>query len=103
LGLLTLCYNKIGNFSVYPEIKPHATLITSGPYRYIRHPMYTSLMIMMLGIAFYNHHWLNLVGLVLIFIAVVFKAIKEEQLLLTTFADYAKYQKQTYKFLPYIH
>ena len=41
-GLFTLYHNKIGNFSVYPEIKPRARLITSGPYRQVRHPMYTA-------------------------------------------------------------
>ena len=38
LGVLTLCCNKVGNFSVCPEIKQQAALITYG---YIRHPMHT--------------------------------------------------------------
>lgn len=103
LGVVTLCYNKIGNFSVYPELKPHAMLITSGPYRYIRHPMYTSLIIMMLGIALYNYHWLNTVGVVMVIFAVINKANIEEKFLLMRFTDYAQYQQKSDRFLPLIY
>lgn len=103
LGVLTLCYNKIGNFSVYPEIKQHATLIISGPYGYIRHPMYTSLMLMMSGIVLYNFHWLNSIGIVMVLHAIINKANKEEKLLLMRFAKYNEYQQKTHRFLPYIY
>lgn len=103
LGVLTLCYNKIGNFSVYPEIKSKAMLITIGPYRYIRHPMYTSLIVMMCGIALYNYHWLNAVGVILVFIAVINKANIEEKLLLIRFTDYEAYQRKSHKFIPYFY
>jgi len=38
LGVYTLSHNRIGNFSIYPEIKVDAKFITTGPYRWIRHP-----------------------------------------------------------------
>jgi len=103
LGILTLCYNKIGNFSVYPEVKKHATLITSGPYRSIRHPMYSSLIIMMVGIAFYNFHWLNAIGVVMVIYAVINKANIEEKLLLMKFDHYINYQQETHRFIPKIY
>ena len=103
LGVLTLCYNKIGNFSVYPEIKHQAKLITSGPYQFIRHPMYTSLIVMMVGIALYNFHWLNTVGVMMVIFAVINKANIEEKLLLMRFAKYAQYQRKSHRFLPYIY
>lgn len=103
LGMLTLCYNKIGNFSVYPEIKNQAILITDGPYQYIRHPMYTSLIVMMCGVALYNYHWLNAVGVILVVVAVINKANIEEKLLLMRFAEYANYKFKTHRFLPYIY
>ncbi len=103
LGVLTLCFNKIGNFSVYPEIKHQARLITIGPYKYIRHPMYTSLIIMMCGIALYNYHGLNAVGVLLVVVAVINKANMEEKLLLMRFPDYANYQKISHRFLPYLY
>jgi len=103
LGVLTLCYNKIGNFSVYPEVKEKATLITSGPYYYVRHPMYSSLIVMMIGIALYNYHWLNAFGVAMVAVAVIKKANKEEKLLLMRFPEYANYQQESQRFLPFIY
>ena len=38
--------------------------MTTGPYRWIRHP-YASLLLFMLGVALYRHAWPNYLGLVL--------------------------------------
>jgi protein-S-isoprenylcysteine O-methyltransferase Ste14 len=54
IGLYTLAHNRLGNFDIYPEPLPDACLVTSGPYRWIRHPMYMSLLLTMLGIALYS-------------------------------------------------
>jgi hypothetical protein len=65
-GLYALAHNRLGILGIYPELPPDAELITSGPYRWVRHPMYTSLMLMMFGIALYNLHIINLLGVVLV-------------------------------------
>ncbi len=100
LGITTLFYNQIGNFSVYPEPKPQARLITSGPYRYVRHPMYVSLILMMGGIALFNYHELNFIGLAMVILAVICKANTEETLLSNKFVGYSTYQQQTKRFIP---
>ena len=102
-GINTLCYNKIGNFSIYPEVKSNALLITTGPYKYVRHPMYTSLVIMMVGIALYNQHWINFSGVGLVIVAVISKANMEENLLHIKFPNYHSYQEHTYRFIPYVY
>lgn len=88
---------------MYPEPKEHAQLITTGPYRYIRHPMYVSLIIMMLGITFYNYHVLNFFGVVMVIIAVISKARIEEKLLNNHFQNYNDYQRQTSRFIPGVY
>ena len=103
LGITTLCYNKIGNFSVYPEPKQQTKLITTGPYRHIRHPMYVSLIIMMVGIACYNYHYLNFLGVAMVTFAVIGKANIEEDLLNHRFDNYSTYQQQTNRFIPYLY
>ena len=103
LGLYTLWHNPVGNFSVYPEIKPRARLITTGPYRYIRHPMYSALMVMMLGIALYNGHWLNGLGVLLVIVAVVNKAGVEERLLPAFFPEYPDYITRSKRFIPGVY
>ena len=100
LGVTTLFFNRPGNFSVYPEVKDRARLITHGPYRYVRHPMYVALVVMMIGIACYNSEWHNAIGLLLVTTAVVFKARREEQLLPQVFPEYPRYAATTGMFLP---
>lgn len=100
LGLLTLWHNRPTNFSVYPEIRDGAELITSGPYAYVRHPMYGALILMMLGIAGYNGHWLNYLAAVGVTLVVVIKAQLEERLLPQAFPAYTHYQGRTSRFIP---
>jgi len=90
LGIITLAFNRIGNFSIYPTPKPGGVLVTGGPYRWIRHPMYTALMLMMVGIAGYNGHWLNAAGAALVAAVVVTKARVEEQLMAASFDGYER-------------
>jgi protein-S-isoprenylcysteine O-methyltransferase Ste14 len=45
----TARHNRIGNFNLRPVAKPGATLITSGPYRWVRHPMYTGVLVAATG------------------------------------------------------
>ncbi len=99
-GLTTLAYNKIGNFRVYPEPKQDAKLITNGPYRFVRHPMYSSLILMMLGISGYNGYWPNLLGVVCVVIAVTAKAAMEEHYMVLKFSEYEGYAAKTPRFIP---
>jgi protein-S-isoprenylcysteine O-methyltransferase Ste14 len=62
-----------------------------------------SLMIMLSGIALYNYHWLNSIGVVMVLYAVINSANSEEKLLLMRFNEYTEYQQKTHRFLPYIY
>ena len=97
LAAWTVYHNRIHNFSVYPEIKQGAQLITTGPYRWVRHPMYLSLFLLMAGIAFYGQGWSHNIGLMLVATAIMLKIEKEEKYLLATFPDYQVYRQNTCK------
>lgn len=102
LGMAALLYNRIGNFRVYPEIKPGFKLITNGPYNYIRHPMYTSVILIMLGTSIYlNDPW-NYLGLCMIVLSVTLKALKEEQLITREHPSYKEYISRTTRFIPFV-
>lgn len=103
VGLYTLAHNKLGNFGIYPEPLPDACLVTTGPYRWIRHPMYTSLLLFMLGIALYRHAWPNYLGLLLLGIAILGKMRLEEAHLLQKFPGYSDYIRRTHRLLPRIY
>ncbi len=102
LGFAALWFNRPGNFSVYPQPKAGTRLITAGPYRYVRHPMYSALLLMVAGIAFFNGHWLNYVGALAVLVAVGGKARKEEDYLLARFAGYREYAARTGRFVPFV-
>ena len=103
VGLYTLAHNRLGNFGIYPEPIPDACLITTGPYRWIRHPMYTSLLMFMLGIALYRHALPNYLGMALLTIAIFGKMHREETHLQLKFEDYSDYIRRTHRLFPGIY
>ena len=103
VGLYTLVHNKLGNFGIYPEPIPDACLVTTGPYRWIRHPMYTSLLLFMLGIALYRHGWPKYAGMLLLTVAIFGKMHREEAHLHMKFDDYSDYVRRTHRLLPKIY
>jgi protein-S-isoprenylcysteine O-methyltransferase Ste14 len=79
------------------------TLKTSGMYKHIRHPIYSSVLIMWLGVVIY---FSSVSALLLWFIGVVFITFKirfEESLLRQKFSDYNSYSEKTKKLIPFIY
>jgi protein-S-isoprenylcysteine O-methyltransferase Ste14 len=103
VGLYTLAHNRLGNFGIYPEPVADACLVTSGPYRWIRHPMYASLLLVMSGVALYYHAWPNYLGLALLAIAIFGKMQREESHLHLKFEDYSDYVKRTHRLIPKLY
>jgi protein-S-isoprenylcysteine O-methyltransferase Ste14 len=52
LGMWAVWAMKIGKFKITPDISRGGRLVTSGPYEYIRHPMYASLLLITLALIF---------------------------------------------------
>lgn len=100
LGLWVISFNKPGNFSIFPEPVTEGQLITSGPYKWVRHPMYSSLILLMLGIAFINANWINAMGVLFVLIAVSNKIPREEVFLREKYKNYPDYCRSTKKLIP---
>ena len=100
LGAWTLDHNRPGNFNIRPEPKSSALLITGGPYRLVRHPMYSALLLFAAAeIVAYADAWKCLAWLALA--AVLWqKAILEERGLREQFAGYAAYAEKVRRFIP---
>lgn len=90
------------NFNTTLHLRKGHTLVTTGPYRWVRHPMYTSLFIFTIALLFASANWLIGLPLVLSLIAIVVNRIdREEALMIETFGDeYHKYMKRTGRFFP---
>ncbi|WP_413699356.1 methyltransferase family protein [Psychromonas sp. KJ10-10] len=100
IALFAILANPPGNFNVRPIPKQTGQLITSGIYRYIRHPMYCSLFFAGLGLVFCQLIWWKLFAWVLLIITLALKARFEERALVDKYGDYKDYQKTTKAFIP---
>lgn len=100
LGLWTLAHNRPGNFNIRPEPKRSARLVTSGPYRYIRNPMYSALLLFAAAeVLAYADPWKILCWLALAAVLIA-KAMLEERGLRAQHAGYADYAKRVRRFIP---
>jgi protein-S-isoprenylcysteine O-methyltransferase Ste14 len=106
LGAATMLwarYHLGRNWSGNVTFKEDHKLITSGPYAYIRHPIYSGLVLMFLGTAIYNAHVDWFLIFMIFFIGAHYKAGKEEKLMAEHFpAEYAEYKKRTGALVPFI-
>ena len=90
------------NWSPAPSVKEHHELVTSGPYAFVRHPIYTGVIAMALGTALTG----SLFGIgVFIFGGIIFilRISKEEKIMLELFpGQYPAYQKRTKALVPFV-
>lgn len=101
-GLYTVRHNPFGNFNITPEIKENASLITTGAYRYIRHPMYFSVLVMMFGVVVSEPTLLSFFIYALLVVTLFLKAQKEEMLWMEQSSEYRKYRQQTKRIIPFV-
>lgn len=77
------------------------TLVTGGPYRWVRHPLYTSTALLVLGNALAAENWFLLAAGGLVFALMVVRTKREEEFLIARFGDsYRRYMARTGRFLP---
>lgn len=102
IALAALIANRPGNFNVRPHAKKTGILIIHGPYKFIRHPMYTSLLFGGLGVIFCQFSYWKLSAWLLLIVVLALKARFEEKSLCNHYAEYRAYQKSNKAFIPWI-
>jgi protein-S-isoprenylcysteine O-methyltransferase Ste14 len=76
-------------------------LVTTGIYSKIRHPFYTSILILFLGVSIIAGNFYSLIFTILFIISLLIRIRKEEEELITKFGDeYIKYKKETSAMFP---
>ncbi len=106
LGLFVTIWARrtlAGNWSSDVTFKQGHELVRSGPYRFVRHPIYTGLLVMSLGSAIEIGRLRCFLGIVVVGIGFWIKITQEERLLLRHFPDaYPAFQKQVKVILPFV-
>lgn len=102
IGLWALLHNRLGNFNIQPKLKEDAKLITTGIYSYIRHPMYFSVVLMMLGVLIATPTLYESIFFAILLMVLYLKAKKEEALWIEESADYVAYKRKTKYFIPFV-
>lgn len=75
-------------------------MITSGPYAHIRHPIFTGLVLQMIGLALVFLYPIT-IGLLLIAITYgVYTILHEEKFMAAKFPEYKDYMSRTSRFIP---
>jgi protein-S-isoprenylcysteine O-methyltransferase Ste14 len=91
------------NWSPNVVVKEGHALVRTGPYRYVRHPIYTGILLGMLGMALAIGEWRGLVGVAAAVLSFAIKSRQEEGRMRETFAEYAEYQRHTAALIPYVY
>ena len=84
----------------HPAPTPNATLRTDGPYRYVRHPIYSGVLLFAAGLTLASGSALKAVAFVLLVVVLSIKAKFEEGLLAEHFPGYESYARRTPRFVP---
>jgi len=104
LGFSVWARRHLGrNWSQQVVVKEDHTLVRTGPYRYVRHPIYTGILLGMLGMAIAIGHWRVLLGFAFMLLSFTIKSRYEERRMRETFSEYADYQRRTAALIPYVY
>jgi protein-S-isoprenylcysteine O-methyltransferase Ste14 len=104
-GLLVWTLRALGpNLTDTVVTRESHTLVTRGPYRFVRHPFYDSAAVLVVATSMMMANWFVLVAGALMFVLLAVRSRTEEAQLLTRFGhSYVAYRSRTGRFLPKIY
>lgn len=102
LGLWAILTMRLDRVRVFPTVRKGSDLVTTGPYLWIRHPMYTSLLMIGGTFALNNHQSWRWGVWGLLFVNQIVKLLYEEKLLQAEFSDYRRYMAHSKRLIPFI-
>jgi len=91
-------------FTGYVAVSADQPVVTAGPYRVLRHPSYTGLLLAFAGLGLTAANWVSLAGVVILpLVALLWRIHAEERALLATLGDrYRSYAAQHKRLIPLV-
>ncbi len=102
VGAWSVLAMRLGNLHILPEFKADHQLVTRGPYRVIRHPMYTAVLMAFGALVADDFTWPRAGIWIALVVVHLLKLRFEEQILRAHFADYSDYARRTKRLLPFV-
>jgi protein-S-isoprenylcysteine O-methyltransferase Ste14 len=102
IPLLAWVHHTLGkHWSTSVQLQEGHTLVTSGPYRWVRHPMYAVLFTFFVGVSLISAFWLIVLLVVGSMLMLYMRLDKEEAMMIEQFGDaYRAYMRRTGRLLP---
>ncbi len=103
LGIYGIYAIGIFNFSAYPTPRKDSILVSTGPFKYVRHPMYLAVLLYCVPIALFHPTTIKTLTIVLLLFILLVKIQVEEGFLENRFSNYKDYQKQSWRLIPFLY
>lgn len=102
LPMIYWLFSTIGNnISPSHTTRSDHKLVTSGPYRWIRHPLYTFGVLFFFAVSIATALWWFAIGMIIAFLLIALRTPREEAHLIAKFGDeYRAYMQRTGRYLP---
>ncbi|NIP38641.1 MAG: hypothetical protein GWO07_07730 [Candidatus Dadabacteria bacterium] len=103
LGLWAVWTINYKNFRLTPNFPKDARILAKGPYKIIRHPMYSCVLLITLMLVIDDFSFIRIAVWLILFINMYIKLIYEENLITDRNSDYLIYKRGTKRLIPFIH
>jgi protein-S-isoprenylcysteine O-methyltransferase Ste14 len=103
LALMVAARITFGRRSFHAAANPtEGGLVTTGPYRWLRHPIYAAILYFIWATTLDHHTWQAIAAALVITAGAVLRIIAEETLLVAKYPEYAAYRARTARVIPFV-
>ena len=103
LGAWAIATMKLRHLNAFPEPRRDARMVTAGPYRWIRHPMYSAALVMTLALVIDQPTLARGIAWLILLADLLVKLHYEETLMSRRFPEYVAYRKRTKRLIPLVY